>query len=98
MIYLCDLLCAVMDQMSQASGPPAAMPPAQAAQPLEQEVMKIYLKNKSYKSLLITSEMQAGAVCQMMADKLNMSAHSNSFDLVDVQRDQGKFDIHSIAW
>merc|ERR1712137_994458 len=79
----------MMDQMSQASGPaaPKAAPQA-AAQPLEQEVMKIYLKNKSYKSLLITSETQAGHVCQMVADKLNLSAHSNSFDLVDVQRDQ----------
>merc|ERR1712100_468767 len=62
--------------------------PAKSSGPLEQEVMKIFLKNKSYKSLLITSETCAGDVCTMMAEKLNMSAHVNSFDLVDVQRDQ----------
>merc|ERR1712137_801016 len=75
------------------SGPPPSSMPSNAApranaQPLEQEVMKVYLKNKSYKSLLITSETMAGDVCRMMADKLNLSEHYNSFDLVDVQRDQ----------
>ena len=52
--------------------------------------MKIFTKNKGYKSLLITSETLAGDVCRMMADKLGMAEHVGSFDLVDVQKDQGE--------
>lgn len=83
--------------MNQMSGPASSSQPNQpqpSATPLEQEVMKIFLKNKSYKSMLITSETLAGQVCQMMAEKLNLSAHSNSFDLIDVQRDQGIYIFH----
>jgi len=78
----------VMGGMSSAPAPsgPSSVPKPQA-KPAEQEVMKIYLKNKAYKSLLITSETHAGDVCTMMADKLAMSEHHTSFDLVDVQKD-----------
>merc|ERR1712137_780856 len=77
----------VMGGMSSAPAPsgPSSVPKPQA-KPAEQEVMKIYLKNKAYKSLLITSETHAGDVCTMMADKLAMSEHHTSFDLVDVQK------------
>lgn len=80
-----------MNEMSSAPSQPTRQQPQQQSAPLEQEVMKIFLKNKAYKSMLITSETLAGQVCQMMAEKLNLSAHSNSFDLIDVQRDQGLF-------
>jgi len=56
----------------------------------EQEVMKIYLKNGAYKSLLIKSSTKVGDVCAMMAGKLNLEEHSNSFDLLDVQRDKSR--------
>ena len=36
----------------------------------KQEVMKIYLKNGAYKSMVITSATKAGDVCQMIAEKL----------------------------
>ena len=75
--------------MESIAAAPVAPVQAQASAPLEQEVMKIYLKNNSYKSLLVTSETKAGDVCAMMANKLNMEEHVNSFDLVDVQRENG---------
>ena len=59
--------------------------------PLEQEVMKIYLKNGSYKSLLINSETKAGDVCEMMAQKIGMEKYVTDFDLMDVQKDKSKF-------
>ena len=56
--------------------------------PLEQEVMKIYLKNGSYKSLLINSETKAGDVCDMMAQKIGMEKYVTDFDLMDIQKDK----------
>lgn len=52
-------------------------------EPITQEVMKIYLKNKAYKSILLTSETKAGDVCSMMAEKIGMAEFSNSLELID---------------
>ena len=71
--------------MAPSGGTVSSSRPAVAE---EQEVMKIYLKNGAYKSLLIKTSTKVGDVCAMMAGKLNLEEHSNSFDLLDVQRDK----------
>ena len=53
---------------------------------LEQEILKIYLKNGSYKSLLLNSEMRALDVCAMMAEKIGMERYDTEFDLMDIQK------------
>mmetsp|Transcript_8681 Transcript_8681/g.13186 ORF Transcript_8681/g.13186 Transcript_8681/m.13186 type:complete len:446 (+) Transcript_8681:38-1375(+) len=54
-----------------------------ASEPVRQEVMKIYLKNNAYKSLLISSDQKAGDVCAMLAEKIGLEKFANSFDLLD---------------
>jgi uncharacterized protein YutE (UPF0331/DUF86 family) len=67
------------------------------SKPLEQEVMKIYLKNGSYKSLLITSETKAGDVCEMMAAKIGMEKYVTDFDLMDIQKDKSKLNFQLLC-
>jgi len=62
--------------------------PRSGGGPVQQEVMKIYLKNNAYKSLLVTSDMKAGDVCQLMAEKLGMEQYGYVFDLIDHQKGQ----------
>eukprot|EP01104_Vermistella_antarctica_P010786 TRINITY_DN2912_c0_g1_i1.p1 TRINITY_DN2912_c0_g1~~TRINITY_DN2912_c0_g1_i1.p1 ORF type:complete len:634 (-),score=157.98 TRINITY_DN2912_c0_g1_i1:79-1980(-) len=53
---------------------------------VKQEVMKVYLKNAAYKSLVITSETKAGDVCNMIAEKLGMEEYAYTLDLIDSQK------------
>jgi len=39
---------------------------------VEREVMKIFLKNDAYKSLIVTSETTGKDICEQMAEKLNL--------------------------
>jgi Ankyrin repeats (3 copies)/Ras association (RalGDS/AF-6) domain len=48
-----------------------------------QEVLKIYLKNNAYKSVVVTGVHKAGDVCTMMAEKIGMEQFANALDLVD---------------
>jgi hypothetical protein len=63
--------------------PPLVPTEAAAAAPVETKVMKIYLKNNAYKTLMISSVMKAGDVCAMIAEKLGMAEFANSLELID---------------
>lgn len=82
-----DELDLMMGMASSGASTSSSRPSAVAE---EQEVMKVYLKNGAYKSLLIKASTKVGDVCAMMAAKLNLEEHSNSFDLLDVQRDKSR--------
>ena len=51
--------------------------------PLETKVMKLYLKNNAYKTLMLNSGMKAGDVCALVAEKLGMAEFANSLELID---------------
>jgi hypothetical protein len=50
----------------------------------EQEVMKIFLKNEAYKSLVVTSDTTAKQICDQMAEKLNLGKDfGKNFDVTE---------------
>lgn len=47
------------------------------------EVMRVFLKNRAYKSVMIKPDSCAGDVCAMMAEKIGMAEFANALELVD---------------
>ena len=50
---------------------------------ITQEVMRVFLRNQAYKSLVITSVTKAGDVCMMMAEKLGLERFACEFDVIE---------------
>lgn len=51
---------------------------------VEREVMKIFLKNEAYKSLVVTSDTTAKQICDQMAEKLNLGKDfGKNFDVTE---------------
>jgi len=64
-------------QPQQRYQQPAAVPIEE--QPLQREVMKIFLKSDAYKSLIITNQTTAQDVANLMAEKLNLGPEIAKF-------------------
>jgi len=57
----------------------------------QEEVLKIYLKNNSYKSIKVTRDDSATDLARKMAAKLNMSENDKYFEVIEVVKDIQKF-------
>jgi len=56
------------------------------------EVMKIYLKNDAYKSLIVTNKTSASDICDMMAEKLNLGpGFSRNFESWERIKKDGRY-------
>jgi hypothetical protein len=54
-----------------------------------QEVMKIYLRNDSYKTILVAPSDTARTLCASMAKKLGIEELTGHFDLISLTKDDG---------
>lgn len=75
-----------VDPASHGAALPTLQPMADSAaapSAVESRVMKIYLKNNAYKTVMITSAMKAGDVCSLISEKLGMGEFANSLELMD---------------
>eukprot|EP00026_Physarum_polycephalum_P012525 Phypoly_transcript_12846.p1 GENE.Phypoly_transcript_12846~~Phypoly_transcript_12846.p1 ORF type:complete len:275 (+),score=64.61 Phypoly_transcript_12846:70-894(+) len=74
-----------------------ALTPAPAAPKQEnittpqEEVLKIYLKNNSYKSIKVTRDDSATDLARKMAAKLNMSESDRYFEVIEMIKDTQKY-------
>tara|TARA_R110002050_G_scaffold242431_1_gene378807 strand:+ start:283 stop:756 length:474 start_codon:yes stop_codon:yes gene_type:complete len=50
---------------------------------MQQEVLKVFLRNQAYKSLVITNLTKGGDVCTMMAEKVGLEKYACDFDLIE---------------
>lgn len=66
--------------VASPASPPKAAPAGQ--------VLKIYLKNGSYLTLLVEQDYTAKDLADAIADKLNMSKFSAYLDVLEIQRGQ----------
>mmetsp|Transcript_14843 Transcript_14843/g.20722 ORF Transcript_14843/g.20722 Transcript_14843/m.20722 type:complete len:269 (-) Transcript_14843:70-876(-) len=56
--------------------------------PAREEVMKVYLSNDSYKSVMIKGQMNTTELAAIMAEKLNMDkSYGNHLDIYEIQKD-----------
>jgi len=78
----------LIDSMNKKTAPDPVPVPVRG--PVVQEVLKIYLKNGSYKAIVVSSDHNAKDLADSMADKLNMSKFANYFDVIEIQRGQEK--------
>jgi len=72
--------------------PTAATPTKQetVTTPVE-EVLKVYLKNNSYKSIKVTRDDSALDLAKKMAAKLNMIENDKYFDVIEVIKEEHKY-------
>jgi len=56
-----------------------------------EEVLKVYLKNNSYKSIRVTREDSAADLAAKMAAKLNMVENDKFFDVIEVIKEENKY-------
>jgi len=85
----------ILDQhKAQSSSPPFG--PANSglntmSKSLTSEVLKIYFRNDSYKSVKINYNDTARDVCKLMCEKFNMSSYDKCFDVVEVIKGQVRY-------
>jgi len=56
-----------------------------------EEVLKIYLKNNSYKSIRVSREDSANDLAKKMAAKLNMIENDKYFDVIEVIKEEQRY-------
>eukprot|EP01133_Synstelium_polycarpum_P010559 gene10559-12284_t len=57
----------------------------------QSEVLKMYYRNDSYKSVKISSTETARDVCKRMSEKFNMSAYDKCFDVIEVVKNEVRY-------
>ncbi|EGG16843.1 ankyrin repeat-containing protein [Cavenderia fasciculata] len=54
------------------------------------EVLKVYYRGESYKSVKVLSTETARDVCKRMCEKFNMNAYDKCFDIIEIIKGEGK--------
>lgn len=78
------------EKVALSPTPVAEKKPDATSTPAE-EVLKVYLKNNSYKSIKVTRDDSAADLAAKMAAKLNMTDSEKSFDVIEVIKEEHKY-------
>jgi hypothetical protein len=73
----------------KAAGQQASGQQAQPSAPVRQEIMRVYMKNGSYKTVRVSSDMTASSLVRVAAEKFNVNPDWVQYlDLMEKKRDE----------
>ncbi|KAF2068662.1 hypothetical protein CYY_010013 [Polysphondylium violaceum] len=85
----------ILDQHAQSQSSPPLGPVNSGlntfSKSMTSEVLKIYFRNDSYKSVKINYNDTARDVCKLMCEKFNMASYDKCFDVIEVIKGQVRY-------
>jgi hypothetical protein len=88
---LSDAAAGKQEEEKVVLAPTSAAPKSETLNTPQEEVLKIYVKNNSYKSIRVNREDSALDLARKMAAKLNMIENDKYFDVIEVIKEEQKY-------